>query len=118
MDPIGLALENFNALGMWRDRDGDTAIDPRGKLVTGGTFDDIRGLKKLLREQQKENFYRCVAEKLLVFAIARGIEYTDEYTVDQIAQRLDKSGGKFSTLVHAVVESAPFQKQRTAVGGE
>lgn len=118
MDPIGFALENFDALGMWRDRDGDAPIDPRDELITGGTFDDIRNLKKLLREQQKENFYRCITEKLLVFAIGRGIEYSDAYTIDRIVQRLDESGGRFNTLVHAVVESAPFQKQRIAAGGE
>lgn len=114
MDPIGLALENFDALGMWRTSDGDAAIDPRGQLVTGATFADVRSLKKLLREQHAHDFYRCVTEKLLVFAIGRGIEYSDEHTVDSIVQQLDKSGGNFRSLVHAVVGSAPFQKQRVA----
>jgi hypothetical protein len=114
MDPLGFALENFDALGMWRDKDGEAQIDPKGELVTGDAFDDIRSLKKVLREKQKENFYRCITEKLLVYAIGRGIEYTDEYTVDQIVQQLDQSGGRFKTLVHAIVESAPFQKQRLA----
>lgn len=115
MDPIGLALENFDALGMWRTTDGDTPIDPQGQLVTGATFDDIRSLKKLLRENHAHDFYRCVAEKLLVFAIGRGIEYTDEHTIDQIVERLDESHGNFRSLVHGIVDSAPFQKQRTAV---
>lgn len=112
MDPIGFALENFDALGMWRDKDGDAVIEPHGQLVTGEEFEDIRGLKKLLRENHAQDFYRCISEKLLIFAIGRGIEYTDEQTVDEIVERLDASGGSFRALVRAVIESAPFQKQR------
>ncbi|MCC9601326.1 DUF1592 domain-containing protein [Stieleria sp. JC731] len=112
MDPIGLALENFDALGMWRDSDNGSPIEPQGELVTGETFSDIRELKKLLRENHADDFYRCVTEKLLVFAIGRGMEYTDEHTVDQIVEKLRQNDGKFSVLVKAVIESAPFQKQR------
>lgn len=112
MDPIGFALENFDALGMWRERDGEAVIEPQGQLVTGETFEDIKGLKRLLREQHAEDFYRCITEKMLIFAIGRGIEYSDEHTVDQIVGQLKESGGKFRPLVHAIVTSAPFQKQR------
>lgn len=112
MDPIGFALENFDALGMWRDRDGEAPIEPQGKLVTGETFEDIQSLKKLLRERHAQDFYRCVTEKLLVFAIGRGIEYSDGETVDTIVERLDSGEDNFRTLLHAVVESAAFQKQR------
>jgi hypothetical protein len=112
MDPLGLALENFDALGRWRGTDHGTPIEPQGELVTGETFEDVMSLKKLLRENHADDFYRCVTEKLLVFAIGRGVEYSDEGTVDQIVDRLDESGGKFRSLVHAVVESAPFQRQR------
>lgn len=118
MDPIGFALENFDALGMWRDRDGDLSVDPRGTLVTGETFEDIRSLKKILREKHARDFYRCVSEKLLVFAVGRGIEYSDEHTVDQIVERLEESGGNFRSLVHAIIESAPFQKQRIVSASE
>ncbi len=118
MDPIGFALENFDALGMWRDREHGNPIDSRGRLITGETFEDIRVLKKILRENHTQDFYRCVSEKLLVFAIGRGIEYTDDYTVEQIVKRLDESGGKFRSLVHVIVESAPFQKQRIPIANE
>ena len=115
MDPLGLALENFDALGMWREQDGDAEIDPQGKLVTGETFDNIHSLKKILRQHHANDFYRCVTEKMLVYAIGRGLEYTDEHTIDQIVEQLDNSGGRFRTLVQAVIESAPFQQQRISV---
>ncbi|MCA9030244.1 MAG: DUF1592 domain-containing protein [Planctomycetaceae bacterium] len=114
MDPLGLALENFDALGMWRNDDHGVAIEPQGELVTGESFEDIKELKKLLREHHAEDFYRCVTQKLLVFAMGRGVEYSDEHTVDLIVDRLKQSDGKFSVLVHGVVESAPFQMQRVA----
>ena len=113
MDPLGLALENFDALGMWREQDGDARIDPQGQLVTGETFEDIRSLKSLLRESHADDFYRCVSEKLLVFAIGRGVEQSDEHTIDQIVEELRRNDGKFRSLLQAVIESAPFQKQRT-----
>ncbi|WP_436714976.1 DUF1592 domain-containing protein [Roseiconus lacunae] len=112
MDPLGLALENFDALGMWRETDRGTPVEPQGELVTGETFRDVRELKALLRNNHADAFYRCVTEKLLVFAVGRGVEFTDEQTIDQIVDRLRESDGRFSVLVHAVVESAPFQKQR------
>lgn len=112
MDPLGLALENFDALGMWRETDNGSPIEPQGELVTGETFNDVRELKKLLRENHADDFYRCVTEKLLVFAIGRGMEYSDEHTVDIIVDKLRANDGKFSVLVKAVIDSAPFQMQR------
>ena len=117
MDPLGLALENFDALGMWRDNDHGVAIETAGVLVTGESFADIRELKELLRENHADRFYRCVSEKLLVFAIGRGIEYSDEHSIDLMVERLKESGGKFSVLVKAIVQSAPFQKQRAGSPG-
>lgn len=113
MDPLGLALENFDALGMWRDSDHGLPIEPQGELVSGESFADIRDLKRLLRERQTDNFYRCVTEKLLVFAIGRGIEYSDEHTIDLIVERVKASDGKFGVLLSEIVQSAPFQKVRT-----
>jgi hypothetical protein len=114
MDPLGLALENFNALGVWRDKEQERPIDASGTLLTGEDFDGIRDLKTILKEKHYRDFYRCLTDKLLTYALGRGLEYYDEHTVDQIAERLDESGGKFSTLVTAVIESAPFQRQRRA----
>lgn len=114
MDPLGLALENFNALGMWRQTEQGLPIDPSGELITGEAFEDIRELKQILRGRYASNFYRCVTEKLMTYALGRGLEYTDEHTIDQIVEKLERSGGKFSVLLQGVIDSAPFQKQRFA----
>ncbi len=114
MDPLGLALENFNALGMWRDSEHEQPIDASGVLLTGEKFDGIRQLKKIIKEQHRLDFYRCLTEKLLTYALGRGLEYYDEYTVDQIVARMDREQGKFSALLMGIIESAPFQKQRRA----
>lgn len=112
MDPIGLALENFNAMGMWRDREHDQPIDASGKLLTGETFDGIRQLKSILKEQHRLDIYRCVTEKLLTYALGRGLEYYDEHTVDLIVQQLDRQEGKMSVLMMGIIQSAAFDKQR------
>ena len=115
MDPLGLALENFNALGMWRETEHDRPIDASGTLLTGESFDGVRELKKVLHDEHRLDFYRCVTEKLLTYALGRGLEYYDEHAVDSIVEQLEQAGGKFSTLVTGVIESAPFQKQRREV---
>lgn len=112
MDPLGLALENFNALGMWRDLEKNQKIDASGKLITGESFQDVRDLKKLLRERHAADFYRCLTEKMLTYALGRGLEATDEHSVDLIVKKLSEQEGRFSVLILGVIESAPFQKQR------
>ncbi|HTL55295.1 MAG TPA: DUF1592 domain-containing protein [Candidatus Limnocylindrales bacterium] len=112
MDPLGLALENFNALGMWRDSERSVPIDAAGKLITGETFNDIRDVKQALAGRHRLDFYRCLAEKLMTFALGRGTEYYDVETVDRIVERLDKENGRFSALLMGVIESAPFQRTR------
>ena len=115
MDPLGIALENFNALGMWRDQEKELPIDPSGKLITGESFHDVRELKRILREHHATDFYRCVTEKMLTYALGRGLEETDEDTLDLIVTRLIENDGKFSALMQGVIESAQFQKQRNPV---
>src|SRR5881398_240134 len=89
MDPLGLALENFNAMGMWREKERGQPIAAAGTLITGEPFHDIRYLKGILKEQHRLDFYRCLTEKLLTYALGRGLEYYDVETVDRIVQRLD-----------------------------
>jgi hypothetical protein len=112
MDPLGLAMENFNALGGWRDTDARQPIDPAGELVTGEKFADVRELKQVLRRDRKTDVYRCLTEKLLTYALGRGLEHYDVHTVDEIVARLEREDGRMSALIAGVVESAPFQKQR------
>src|SRR5215472_1727662 len=112
MDGIGLGLENFNAMGRWREKERGQVIEADGKLVTGESFNDVRELKHILAENHREDFHRCLTEKLLTYALGRGLEYYDVETVDQIVRRVDKADGHFSALLMGIVESAPFQKQR------
>jgi len=112
MDPLGLALENFNALGMWRESERKIPIDSTGALVTGEPFKGVKDLKHILTTTRREDFYRCLTEKMLTYALGRGTEYYDVEAVDQIVEKLERDGGKFSTLMNGIVESAPFQKKR------
>jgi uncharacterized protein DUF1588/uncharacterized protein DUF1587/uncharacterized protein DUF1592/uncharacterized protein DUF1585/uncharacterized protein DUF1595 len=112
MDPIGLAMENFNALGMWRERERGQLIEPAGKLISGESFKDLRELKHVLVTNHRADFYRCLTEKLLTYATGRGLEYYDVETVDRIVRDLEQNDGKFSVLLNGIIESAPFQKQR------
>jgi mono/diheme cytochrome c family protein len=113
MDPLGLALDNFNAMGAWREAERKQPIDTSGKLLTGESFSDIRELKRVLKENHRTDFYRCLTEKLLTYALGRGLEYYDVEAVDQIVDRLDREQGRFSALLVGIIESAPFQKMRT-----
>lgn len=112
MDPLGLALENFNALGSWRTQEYGQKIDASGKLATGETFADIRDLKRILAANHKVEFYRCLTEKLLTYALGRGTEYYDVPAVDEIVANLEKNHGAFLALLMGVIESVPFQQQR------
>lgn len=112
MDPLGLALENFNALGRWRDMEREVPIEPAGKLVTGEEFSGVQELKRILVEERREDFYHCLAEKLLTYALGRGLEYHDVHAVDRLVERLERSGGRANDLILGIIESAPFQRSR------
>ena len=112
MDPLGLALESFNAMGMHREKERGQPLDTGGKLITGESFDGVRALKKVLRENHREDFYRCLTEKLMTYALGRGLESYDVESVDRVVRALGENKGKASTLVLGVIESAPFQKRR------
>ena len=118
MDPLGLALENFNAMGMWRDQERGQPIDATGKLISGESFTNIVELKKILAENHATEFYRTLTEKLLTYALGRGLEYYDVATVDAIVERLEKSDGRPSDLLAGIIESAPFQKTRAFAPAE
>jgi Protein of unknown function (DUF1588)/Protein of unknown function (DUF1585) len=111
MDPLGLALENFNGFGRFRAIENQQPIDPAGELITGETFDGIVDLKQALVLNHKMEFYRTLAEKMLTYVSGRGMEYYDVATIDAIAQRMDDNEGRFSSLLMGVLESAPFHNR-------
>jgi hypothetical protein len=113
MDPLGLAFENFNAMGMWRDQDAKQPIQAAGQLVTGEKFADVRELKHIISHERHLDYYRCLTEKLMTYALGRGMEYYDLETIDQLVKRLDESDGRFSVLLDGVIQSAAFQRQRS-----
>ncbi|MCB8932560.1 MAG: DUF1592 domain-containing protein [Fimbriimonadaceae bacterium] len=111
MDPLGFGLENFDAVGQWRDREGPAPVDATGVLPDGTKFNGPAQLRKILLAR-KEQFVKTFAEKMLVYALGRGLTLTDRCHVDTIAEHAKKSGYRFSSIVEAVVESDPFLKRR------
>ncbi len=111
MDPLGFGLENFDGIGGWRHMDGPHEIDASGELPGGEKFAGPGELKQILLARQGD-FVNCLAEKLLTYALGRGIEYSDRCTLDDIARAAKEQDYKFSSLVLAIVESDAFQKRR------
>lgn len=111
MDALGFALENFDAIGGWRTMDGAFPIDPSGELPDGSRLAGPADLKTVLREQ-RDLFARCLAEKMLVYALGRGLEYYDARALDHIVQQLKSNDYRFSSLLIEVVRSEPFDKRR------
>ncbi len=111
MDALGFALENFDAVGAWRSKDGKFPIDAAAQLPDGRSFNGPRELKAILRGG-KEQFARCLAEKLLTYALGRGVESYDRPAVDGIVNAAKAGDYKFSTFVLGIVRSDPFQKRR------
>ncbi|MCA8994940.1 MAG: DUF1592 domain-containing protein [Planctomycetaceae bacterium] len=110
MDDIGFGLQNFDAIGRWRERDGEFPIDATGTLPTGESFEGPIELIEILRNR-KEQFGRCLSEKLLTYAIGRGVEYYDKCAIDEILAELERDD-RFETLVVAIVKSRPFLMRR------
>ncbi|MFP6900988.1 MAG: DUF1592 domain-containing protein, partial [Opitutales bacterium] len=118
MDPLGFAMENFNAVGLWRAREHGKPIKTEGKLPTGESFDGAVELQRLLARVRRESFVRCVAEAMLIYALGRGLEYYDRPALDDICEKVRIRGYRFSSLIEAIVESIPFQKRRgDSLGG-
>lgn len=109
MDPIGFALENYDAVGRWRATDAGAAIDASGELPDGTEFDGPAGLSRLLLTKYRGDFVRTATEKLLTYALGRGIEYYDQPTIRSIDREAARDNYRISSLILAVVKSTPFQ---------
>ena len=112
MDPLGLSLENFDAIGQWRTTDAGSAIDASGVLLDGTKVNGPRDLRQALIAK-KTQFATAVTEKLLTYALGRGLEYYDAPAVRAIDRAAAADGYRWSSLMQAIVKSAPFQ-MRTA----
>ncbi|MBS0203291.1 MAG: DUF1592 domain-containing protein [Planctomycetes bacterium] len=111
MDPIGFALENYDAIGAFRTKDGEFPIETSGVLPDGKPVQGPEDLKSILMEKRSQ-FTRCLTEKLMIYALGRGLEYYDRRPVMQIQDALAKQDYKFSVLVSEIVKSDPFRLRR------
>ncbi len=107
-EPIGLALENFDAVGTWRTEDGDSPIDASGVLVDGSKVNGVASLRDVL-VRRSDQFVRVVTEKMLTYALGRGVEYQDMPLVRSIVRDSAAGNYRFSSIVLGIVKSSPFQ---------
>ncbi|WP_419189193.1 DUF1592 domain-containing protein [Stieleria marina] len=111
IDPIGFALENFDVLGRWRDKEGKLKIDALGKLPSGQEFTGPAELRKVLLDRQ-DNFLQQIARRMLGYALGRSLEDADQCTVTQLTKRLRDKDAKIHELIIGIVESVPFQNRQ------
>jgi hypothetical protein len=112
MDPLGFALENFDALGRWRTKDGDVDIDATGVLLDGTKVDGPASLRRSL-VQGKEQFVKAVTAKLLMYGLGREIDYSDAPAIRGIMRAAAAENYRWSSTILAIVKSAPFQMRRS-----
>ena len=112
MDPIGFALEHFDAVGRWRDTEDGTPIDTSGTLPGGTAFSGLPALLDVLLERPDE-FVSTVTEKLLTYALGRGVEYYDRPAIRAIVRQAEEGGYRWSSLILGVTRSQPFQMRRS-----
>lgn len=111
IDPYGLALENYNAIGVWRTKEGAHKIDSSGRLPDGAAFRNVAGFRALLNSKQAE-FRKALVEKLLIYAQGRGLEYADDRAVREICANVERQGNRFSSVILAIIETDLFQKRQ------
>ena len=112
MDPLGFALENFDGIGHWRTDDGDSPVDSSGMLPDGSRFEGPKGLRKVLLDKE-EQFVHTVTEKLLTYALGRGLEYYDAPAIRKIMREAAPNDYRWSALVRGIVRSTAFQMRRS-----
>ena len=111
IDPLGLAMENFDHIGAWRDRYAKKLpIDASGEMPDGTTFEGAEGIRDYLLNRP-DQFAHCLTEKLMVYGLGRRLSFTDQDDIDQIVSTLKQQGGGLRDLVHLVIQSEPFQSK-------
>jgi hypothetical protein len=113
LDPPGLALENYDAIGVWRDKEGSVPINPAGTLADGTAFDGPVGLKDMLSGTKRNEFVRAFVEHLATYALGRPVEYYDIATVQGIVRKAEADNYRFSTVITEIVKSYPFRHLKT-----
>lgn len=111
MDPLGFGLENYDAIGRWRTADGTFPVDAKGTLPNGQTFSGPEEMRSIL-ESQLPDFSRTLTEKMLTYALGRGLRSYDRPAVTAINTELREDGYRFQTLIEEIVRSLPFQSRR------
>jgi hypothetical protein len=109
IDPVGFTLENFDAIGTWREQDGNNRIDATGNFSDGAKVNGVAGLKKYLKS---EKFARAFEQKLMTYALGRGTERSDKAALDAVGKQTAAGGHKMSALIAAIVTSDPFLKRK------
>jgi hypothetical protein len=117
MDPIGFAMENFDGIGKWRSEDSGVPIDASGQLVDGTKMSGPAGLRQALLKYSPQ-LARVMTEKLMTYAIGRGVEYHDMPLVRSIVRDAERNNYRFSSIVLGIVKSAPFQMNMKAAQTE
>jgi hypothetical protein len=115
MDPLGFSLENFDAVGRWRINDDGSPIDPSGTLFNGAKVNGPVALRNMLLANP-DVFAKVLTEKLMTYALGRGVEYTDMPTVREILSEAGKNDYRFASIVLGIVKSTPFEMKEKAVG--
>ena len=114
MDPLGFALENFNGIGEWRATDANMPVDASGVLPGGEKFDDPAQFRSMLLSYRSA-FVSNAVQKLLTYALGRGVEYYDMPAVRQIVRETEKQNHSWSSIILAIVRSVPFQMRKVPV---
>jgi len=112
MDPVGFALDNYDAVGRWRVTEASQPIDAAGGLPDGRQFVGVAGLEQAVLERP-EQFVQTLTEKLLTFALGRGVEHYDAPAVRTVVREAKEDNYRFSRIILGIVQSTPFQMRKT-----
>ena len=112
MDNLGYAMDNFDAVGKWRDQEDGESLDVSGKLSSGEKFNGVRELQNFLKINKSKAIYRCLTQKLFVYGLGRGLTFKDRVAVDEVIKIGESGPIKLADLVFKVIQSKPFQYAR------